>query len=194
MRRFKHTFSFLIVLLLSCQSKQELASNPSELPDEPDQESWNAHITTSTNGKVASKISYGHLRKYSKKRTVYLTEGVEIDFYDANGRHASKVNCDEAILNEANNNAELMGNVVFFSDKGLNVSTTKLNWHEQESKVTSSELVRVITAEKDTIFGVGFESEQSLEKWTILKPWGVTQKKLNLKLTESTGDSLDAKK
>jgi len=194
MRRFKLALFILILLSLNCQSKQELASNPSEPTDAPDQESWNAHITTSTNGKVASRIKYGHLQKFSKKRIVQFSEGVEIDFYGDNGQHASRVNSDSATLNETNNNVELIGNVVFASDKGLNVSTTKLNWHEQESKVTSSELVRVITAEKDTIFGVGFESGQSLEKWTILKPWGVTQKKLNLKLTESTGDSSDANK
>lgn len=193
MRRLYQAVGILVFLSLSCQTKQELASNPAELADAPDQESWNAHISTSTSGKMASKIKYGHLQKFSKKRVIELSEGVEIDFYDDDGQHASKVKSDAATLNETNNNVELSGNVVFVSDKGLNVSTTKLSWHEKESKVTSSELVRVITAEKDTIFGIGFESEQSLEKWTILKPWGVTQKKLNLRLTESTGDSVDAK-
>ncbi|HEX9652773.1 MAG TPA: hypothetical protein VGA99_03605, partial [bacterium] len=107
--------------------------------------------------------------------------------------HASKVDCDEAILNEANDNLELIGNVKVLSDKGVNVTTTKLYWNEQLCKITSSEVVRVITADKDTIFGVGFESEKSLDNWTILKPWGVTQKKLNLKLTEPSKDSTDEK-
>lgn len=193
MKRFNCLLMFFLLLSLNCQSKQELASNPSEVVDLPDQESWNAHLITSTNGKLASKINYGRLQKFSKKKIAKFSEGVEIDLYD-DGEHVSKVTCEEAVLNESTNNLELLGSVVVVSDNGLNVSTSKLFWNEKQEKITSSEMVRVITAEQDTIFGVGFESEKSLDNWTILKPWGVTQKKLNLKLTEPTEAQDDEKK
>ncbi len=194
MKRFKLFLLILCALLWSCQTRQDLASNAAEGNETPDQESWNAQITTTANGKLGSKINYGYLQKFSKKRLVKLSEGVEVDLYDDDGQHVSNVICKEAILNEDANTLELLGDVAVASDNGLQVNTEKLFWREQQGKITSSELVRVITADNDTIFGVGFEAEASLENWTILKPWGVTQKKLNLKLNETQDDSSNSQR
>jgi LPS export ABC transporter protein LptC len=194
MKRSQLAWSILLALILSCQTRQDLASNASEGNETPDQESWNAQITTTANGKLASKIKYGYLQRFSKRKLVKLSEGVEVDLYDDAGRHVSKVICKEAVLNEDANTLELLGDVAVVSDNGLRVNTEKLFWREQQGEITSSELVRVITADNDTIFGVGFESESSLENWTILKPWGVTQKKLNLKLNETQDDSANSQR
>jgi LPS export ABC transporter protein LptC len=179
----------ILFLTLGCQNKQELASNPSEVNDLPDQESWGAHLTTSSNGKLASRINYGHLQRFSKKKLVKFADGVQIDLYGDDGRHVSTANCNEAVLNETTNNLELSGEVKIVSENGLNVKTTKLLWNEDQEKITSDEFVRVITADQDTIFGIGFESEKSLDNWTIRKPWGVTQKKLNLKITQPSDEA-----
>ena len=34
----------------------------------------------------------------------------------------------------------------------------------------------ITTAEKDTLYGIGFESDSDLQNWIILKPSGVTDR------------------
>jgi len=72
------------------------------------------------------------------------------------------------------------GNVNVESEDGISLTTSKLQWQEDETKVTSDAFVTVITAENDTLYGTGFESEKSFEKWRIHKPYGVTQTTLDL--------------
>jgi len=83
-------------------------------------------------------------------------------------------------LNENTTNIDLTGQVVVRSKDGIQLNTSSLHLTQNQSKITSEDFVRFITADNDTIFGHGFESERSLKNWTIKKPTGVTQKKLQL--------------
>lgn len=114
-----------------------------------------------------------------------FTGGVEVNFYDSSGVHVSKVLADNAILRENTDTIELEGHVRVFSDDGVQLFTSKLHCNQKRNKVFSDQRVMVVTAERDTINGEGFESEKSLKNWVIRKPWGVTQKKLNLEIKES---------
>ena len=43
----------------------------------------------------------------------------------------------------------------------------------------SNDSVEFTTKEKDTLYGVGFESDMDLSHWKILKPSGVTNRIIN---------------
>lgn len=141
-------------------------------------------LTTTNQGRMKARIQFEHMEKYSKKKIVKFNQGVEIDLYDEKGSHTSRVYCDEAVLNETTNQVELSGNVVVVSDSGLTLRSQKLRWNENEGKILSDVFVTIITAEKDTIHGYGFEADQTLKNWIIKRPWGVTQKRLNLEVLE----------
>jgi LPS export ABC transporter protein LptC len=187
----KIVFLLIAALILACQGKQELASNPPDLSEIPDQESWNATLVSTSQGKTTSKIHYGYMQRFSKKKLVKMTQGVEIELCDARGVRASQARADEAVLNEANNNVDLTGNVVVTSNNGFNLNTDKLTWNDRQGKFFSDEFVRVITAERDTLYGIGFESAVGLENWSIKKPYGVTQRKLNLKFDDNASKMED---
>ena len=74
----------------------------------------------------------------------------------------------------------MIGNVRAQSGDGFRLNTEKLTWSDFNNKIASDEFVTVITAEGDTINGVGFESDKFLKNWSITKPWGATQGKLDL--------------
>ncbi|MFQ5771315.1 MAG: LPS export ABC transporter periplasmic protein LptC [bacterium] len=179
------TINVIILILISCQSKQELTSNQPDLGEIPDQEGWNATLTTTSDGTITYKIKYVHMQRYSNKKIIKFDEGVEIDFYDTKGSHTSKVYSNKAELNEINKNIDLIGKVRVLSDDGLTLNTEKLRWNESNGKILSDVFVTMITTEKDTINGIGFESKKSLKNWVIKQPSGVTQKKLNLKILDT---------
>lgn len=173
-------------MLIACQSQNDVTSNSADLSALPDQEGWQSTLTSTSKGIVTAIIKYEHMAKYSKKRLVKFDQGVEIDLFDTNGLHTSKVYAEKAVLYENSKRLELSGDVVFLADSGLTLRTGKLRWEETTGKIFSEEFVTVITAENDTIYGTGFKSEQDLKNWIVKKPWGVTQKKLNLPVLDES--------
>lgn len=183
--------NIILIALFSwaCHSEEEVTSNSPNFSEIADQEGWESTLIATKNGKTTAIIKYEHMEKFSTKKLVKFEQGVEIDFYDAKQSHTSKVYSQKAVLNETNNNVELMGNVVVISDEGVNLRTEKLCWYESNGRISSDEFVMVTTAENDTIYGFGFESDRALKKWIIKKPWGVTQKKLKLEVFESSSQN-----
>ena len=85
---------------------------------------------------------------------------------------------DTAKINEFTNNFTAIGNVVVKSDSGLVLRTKKLYWDHQYKLVISNDSIQFTTLEKDTLYGIGFESDMDLSHWKILKPTGVTARNI----------------
>ncbi|NIR51831.1 LPS export ABC transporter periplasmic protein LptC [candidate division KSB1 bacterium] len=177
------------LFLCSCHSEQELTSTPPELGDVPDQESWNSTLTMTNNGMVSSRIEFERMQRFSRKKIAEFSGVVEIDFFDKSGKHISYVRSDKALLHEITRRIELTGSVLVRAEDGLRLQTEKLVWDESRNKLLSDEYIKVVTAERDTIHGIGFESDKNLRNWTIKKPWGVTQQNLKIVNSTSTDDT-----
>jgi LPS export ABC transporter protein LptC len=182
---------FGVALLVSfacvqaCTKQEELTTNEANLDDIPDQESWNAALTTTNHGVVTSIINYGYMQKFTKKRSSNFLEGVEIELYNSDGERTSILHAQEAELHESERQFEMIGNVVARSEDGFTLRTERLTWEDFHETISSKEVVQVITADGDTINGVGFNSDKFFKNWTIKKPWGTTQKKLNLDVVDA---------
>lgn len=175
----RNIFPWLVMLIVACKSDNQQAINPA--PGEvPDQEGWNSKITATINGRVSAVIQYGHMQRYSELRVAQFDGGVEVDFYNAEGRHTSNVKSLRGALYEASNDVEALENVVVVSDSGLTLRTEKLRWDQQRQEIRTNDFVTITTAERDTLYGHGFESDQSLRNWSILRPTGVSEKKVAL--------------
>ena len=183
MKLYLTILGLLIFLNFACQSSQDFTSNNQDFSDIPDQESFDATLTTTRNGELSTVIHYGEMKKFSNKKLVHFLNGVNIEIYE-DGKLVSNINSKSAVLNENSKEFELKENVRVKSNDGISMFTERLLWNENKNKVTSNTFVTVITAENDTINGTGFESEKSFKKWLILKPYGVTQKKLNIGLRD----------
>lgn len=108
-----------------------------------------------------------------------LTGDVKADFYNDLNQHMSILKADTATINELTNNFTAIGNVIVESDSGLVLRTKKLFWDHQYKLVISKDSVQFTTLEKDTLYGIGFESDMDLSHWKILQPTGVTSRILD---------------
>lgn len=169
----------LFAIFLGCHSLDE--PSPSRSAAEgPDQEGWNSTIMVTSNGRVTALVKYHRMEKFSKKRRVFFKDGVEVDFYNQQGQHSSKLNATSGVLYEETNDVTASGNVVVVSDSGITLRSDSLRWDNRRQKVITEAFVKVTTAGGDTLHGIGFESDPNLKHWHIRKPSGVTQKKLVL--------------
>lgn len=177
---FKKILYFgLAILLLGCRSQQQESVAPPNY-DGPDQEGWNSRITVTSNGRVAAVLQYSHMEKYSKRRETKFDGGIVVDFYNTEGKHTSNLVAERGLLREETNDVEAMDNVVAVSDSGITLRTQRLRWDNSRQKIVSNDFVTITTASNDTLYGQGFESDQNLRNWSIRKPSGVTQKKVDI--------------
>jgi LPS export ABC transporter protein LptC len=180
MRFLKKILYFsLACLALGCRTQEQQSIAPPNY-DGPDQEGWNSRVTVTSNGRTAAIVQYAHMEKYSKRRETKFNGGIVVDFYNAEGQHTSNLVADRGILYEDTDHVEAFGNVVVVSDSGITLRTQRLRWDNTRQKIISNDFVTITTTAKDTLYGQGFESDQSMKKWSIGKPSGVTEKKIDL--------------
>jgi len=194
MRKFtnKSFYCLVFAFTIACKSdNQQAVAPPGEVPD---QQGWNSKMTATINGRVSAIIQYGHMERYANQRVVRFDGGVEVDFYNAEGKHSSNVKSKRGTLYEPNNDVEAIENVIVVSDSGMTLRSERLRWDQQRQKILTNDFVVITTAERDTLWGHGFESDQSLKNWSILRPTGVTEKKLALDVMEDDKEPLNANK
>lgn len=176
---------FIVAIVLSfnaCQKEKKEVIAASENLEFPDQEGWNSSVTTSKNGLVSAIIHYGHMQQFKKRKVIELADGIKVDFFDEKGKPTSNLISETGRINEATNDIEALGNVVVMSDTGITLKTQYLKWDNNIEKIVSNEFVTIITAEQDTFFGKGFESDQNLNNWRILDFSGRASRGFNLNL------------
>jgi len=187
---FKKILFFVIAFLwLGCRSQDEQTVTPPNY-DGPDQQGWNSRITVTSNGRTTAVVQYAHMEKYSKRGETKFDGGIVVDFYNTEGKHTSNLVAERGLLHEENNDVEAMGNVVVVSDSGMTVRTQRLRWDNTRQKITSNDFVTITTAQNDTLHGKGFQSDQSLKQWSIGRPSGVSQKKIDLTVESETRSAL----
>ncbi len=189
MRIYRKNITLLLLLVtllcLSCQDKKQPQSViKRSVIDFPNQELWNSQLFTTNNGQLSAKINFGYMKRYDEKKVAYFSDSIHVDFYDELGRHTSSLTADSGRLDESTNNVEARGRVVVISDSGITLKTKKLWWDNAIEKIVSDQFVTITTAEQDTFYGVGFESDQSLTRWSLREFRGKTSKKLNLNLSD----------
>ncbi len=168
------------LVLSNCQKKNEENSANIEEMEYPDQEGWNSKLISTKIGIVGAKINYGHMQRFKKRKIVEFDGGIVVDFYNEQGIHTSKLISERGRLDEATNNIEAFGNVVVVSDTGITLKTERLRWDHSIEKIVSTDFVTIVTADKDTFYGNGFESDQNLDNWRITSFSGKTSRALDL--------------
>ncbi len=187
-------WTILFLIFFACGGEEGNQSQETQSELLPDQEAWNSTVSSSIDGRLNAVIRYGHMRRFKSRKVVELDSGIEIDFYNEKGEHTSKLTSERGKLNEASNDIEAFGNVVVVSDSGINLKTEHLYWDNSIEKVVSDTFVTITTAEQDTFYGFGFESDQFLNNWVIRKISGKTSKGIDLQLEERKKTKTDTVK
>lgn len=111
---------------------------------------------------------------YDKADTPYweFPDGIFLEKFNMDLESDATVEADYAYYNEPEQRWTLRGNVHAMNLKGEHFETPLLYWDQKSESVYSDSSI-VITREASIIMGIGFESNQEMTKYTILKPTGV---------------------
>ena len=163
---------FLLIFQFACQSN-ELQKSGQTRQGRPDAESWDAVITLTNKGAKRGVIRSGHLEKYNDNEFILLDQNVDADFFNEDEVFTTNLKSLVAEIDEEEDFLVAIGNVVVVTDSGVTLFTDTLSWDNQKEKVFTSDSVIFITEKKDTLYGIGFESDIELNNWKILQPTGV---------------------
>ena len=173
----RYIIPVLTFFLTQCDKSDEIIID-SRL-GKADQESWGVTILLTDEGLIKAKIKSGHLEKYNEREFILLDSNVTVDFFDEDENHTSTLMCNIAEVNEKSNRMKAIGNVSAISDSGITLYTDTLVWNSLDEKMSTDCEIMLTTEKKDTLYGVGFESNSDLKNWVILNPSGVTTRSLN---------------
>lgn len=167
------------VLFFSCTEFNEEKTVQEEIEDFPDQESWNAKMYFTKDGKKRAILEAGYVAKYSKKKITLLKEGMQVDFFDSEGNHKSKLNSVEGKVFDGKQDMVAIKNVVVISDNGNHLYCEELFWNNTEQKIISNVPV-MITTNEDTLYGDSLISDPDLHNYEITNAHGSSQKNISL--------------
>ena len=172
---------FLIFGILACTEFDVRDENEeiAEIEEFPDQESWNAKMHFTKDGKKRAILKAGYIAKYSKKRITLLKEGMQVDFFDSEGNHKSVLNSEEGKVFDGKQDMVAIKNVVVRSDNGNHLYCDELHWKNNEQKIVSYVPV-MITTDEDTLYGDSMISDPELHNYEITNAHGSSQKKISL--------------
>jgi LPS export ABC transporter protein LptC len=161
------------MLLVSC-AEVSIPPAPTKKPAEvPDEELWDATINYTRNGVPVATIQAGHIAKFSRRSATYLDSGITVDFFNDEGKHTTRLTADEGQVDEIRKDMLATGHVVAVTDSGATLKTPSLRWDNNARKIISDAEV-VMTTKTDTLYGIGFVSDEHLSNWEIQKPTGRT--------------------
>jgi LPS export ABC transporter protein LptC len=93
-------------------------------------------------------------------------KGILLVKYDSNERIISRITSDYARQYDKENKWEAKNNVVAVNSLGDTLKTELLIWEEKSGRIYSDKFVKIICPDK-IIKGIGFESDQNLQNWSI---------------------------
>ena len=167
----------IIPLVISaCVSNTTVEEYEQKRSNRPDQESWDITITMTNEGLIRAVVQSGYLKKFQQKSFIFLEDSVSVDFYNDSEVHTTHLKSIKAEINEKSNFMRAMHSVVVKSDSGATLFTDTLTWNHSAQRIFTDDTVMVVTEKKDTVNGVGFESDIEMKYWKILKPSGVTDR------------------
>ena len=171
-----------VILLFACSGEQQQKNATAQKQTEyPDQESWDATIIITREGKTVGHLKAGHVQKFSKKQITLMDENILVDFFNEQGQHTTRLTAEGGKIFDNTQNMMAYGHVVVVSDSGLTLYTDTLNWNNKKQKLYSRIPIMLTTTENDTLYGDAFESDPSLENYVITNPHGKSSKTIELK-------------
>ncbi len=173
-------YSILTACIFPACEREEPPSVAQNRTSVPDQEMWNSTVTSINKGRKEAVVNYGHMLHYADKKLYKFDQGVLVDFYDADGEHASRLTAERGQMDERTNLVKAMGNVVVESDSGVTLFTEEVYYDQNIDKIISNVDVMFTRTEGDTMYGTGFESDPQLENYIVKSPHGKAHKGVDL--------------
>ncbi len=161
-------FSVLSFLLSSCENDVERVKQVTASDSLPVETGKDVEFFYSDSGRVKVRAFAPKLERFANPEDpkIVMPDGVNVDFYNEEMKVKSKLTANYAVRYEQKHIMEARHNVVVVNEKGETLNTEKLFWDEDHDRIYSDQFVK-ITKEDETIWGNGFESNATFDKYDI---------------------------
>jgi LPS export ABC transporter protein LptC len=131
------------------------------------------HFMDSSRIKAVLKAQWAEV--FDTRQETQMGGGLRVEFMDRRtGQRVSTLTADSAVIDDKTKNMTARGHVVVVSERPVRTVTTELMmWDNARQKLHSTAFVSV-TSPEEILQGVGFESDQNLEHYTIYNVSGQT--------------------
>lgn len=170
-------YSAIVTLLffVSCSSnnKPEVTQSISERKLTPALLADSITTIVSDSGIIRYRITTPQWNVYDKTDTPYwhFPLGLRFERFDTQYNIDAEIECNRAIYYNELEIWKLNGNVKAVNLQGEEFRTEELFWNQKEEIVYSDSAIS-ITQEGQTIYGIGFHSNQTFTKYHIKAPKG----------------------
>lgn len=166
---------YVTAMLFSCTNNSQKVRDFLADKNLPVGKAKNAFHVYKDSGRITSKLITPLMLDFSnRKEHPYseFPEGIKIINFEKNGQDSVTITGNYALSYAKTSISEIKGNVVVINHTdNSRLETEQLFWDEK-TKYFVSEKAFKLTKEKDTIFGVGFESKDDLTKHLAKKTTG----------------------
>lgn len=159
----------------SCSgNKKKLAEAIDENDSLPTMHSTGVTSFVSDSGMIRYKIVTDEWLIYSKRNPPYwaFEKGLYLEKFDTLFRVDASIKADTAYYHEKKEIWELRGNVHIQNQIGDKFDTELLFWDQSKEKIYSDKFIKIEQTDK-VLTGYGFESNQEMTEYEILKPQGI---------------------
>ncbi|MDD7913490.1 LPS export ABC transporter periplasmic protein LptC [Polaribacter ponticola] len=166
---------YVLAMLFSCSNDTQKVRDFLADKNLPVGSAKNAFHVYKDSGRITSKLITPLMLDFSnRKEHPYseFPEGIKIINFENKGSDSVTITGNYALSYAKTSISEIKGNVVVINHTDQSrLETEQLFWDE-ETKYFVSEKAFKLTKEKDTIFGIGFESKDDLSKHFAKKTTG----------------------
>jgi LPS export ABC transporter protein LptC len=167
-------FSLLGVSLSACQENDfERVKRVAQGNLAEQQVGKEVEILYSDSGAVKTRIlAPVVIKSQGNSPTTTMPNGVRAFFLGPDLKPKSSLKADKAVQKEKERTIECTGHVVVVSVDGDTLLTERLVWDEHRERLYSDKFVTIKTP-KETLYGTGFESNQTFTKYSITNIQGI---------------------
>lgn len=159
-----------MTMLISCENDIRKVNQVTASDSIPTSTIKNIDLIRSVSGKVVLELTAPLLKTYEgDKPYSEFPKGMKIIFFDSLMNITSQLTAEYGISYEKQKLMEARTNVVVVNNKKHEqVNTEKLTWNQVTRKIYSGDFVKITTPEK-IILGEGFDSDETMDNYTIKK-------------------------
>ena len=157
------------LVLASCEPEQVKRSNePDPYLTAPTHTSYNITVNFFDSTRTKAVLRSNVARIFEELQQTTLADSVVVDFISkSSGKRLAKLTADSAVIDDRTKNMTAIGNVRVYSDSSRTTLTTEfLVWNSIRERLSSTQAVKIVSP-KETINGIGFESDQFLTDYRI---------------------------
>ena len=166
----------ILIFSAGCSRKNPVEkTNSQDSGSVSDNVIWDMEVNITNEGELKAKFFGGYVERdnvansrYSENR---IDSGLRIDFYQK-GQRSGILTSRRGNINDLTELFSAWDDVVFSSEKGYVLYTDTLIWNRKEAKIFSDSDVMMVRDGRDTLYGVGFVTDDSFGSYEIKKPRG----------------------